>query len=240
MHSATKRTLIAGAGLAAAALFGSLPYHGSSQAQGVPTQHHDVALVDADTTLLTDEGTFDTALINDVLGSSGAEATLYNDLSGVVDPTVCTLLDATPFSPMYSGDFNDAESRLFDGLYLDTLASEDSLNQALGVSATDSETAILADWTSLPTSLPEAPLPTGDTLPDVGATGFDTDLTTIANAEFADVTPDFEGFLANLTTFTSGLGELGTILTDLSSSFSDLSNLTPDLSTVFTDLLGLL
>jgi hypothetical protein len=235
MHSATKRTLIAGAGLAAAALFGSLPNHGSSQAQGVPTQHHDVALVDADTTLLTDEGTFDTALFNDVLGSSGAEATMYNDLSMAIANT-CTLLDATPFSPMYSGDFNGAETTLFQGLYLDTLASEDSLNQALGVGATDSETAILSDWTSLP----EAPLPTGDTLPDVGAPGFDTDLTTIANAEFADATADFEGFLTNLTTFPGGFGDLGTILTDLSSSFSDLSNLTPDLSTVFTDLLGLL
>jgi len=47
MRSATKRTLIVAAGLTAAALFGSLDYHGSSQAQGVPTQHHDVALVAA-------------------------------------------------------------------------------------------------------------------------------------------------------------------------------------------------
>jgi hypothetical protein len=55
MRSATKRILIAGAGLTAAALFGSLPYHGSPQAQGLPTQHHDVALVDAtDATLLSD------------------------------------------------------------------------------------------------------------------------------------------------------------------------------------------
>jgi hypothetical protein len=57
MRSATKRILIAGAGLTAAALFGSLPYHGSSQAQGLLTQHHDVALVDAtDATLLSDPG----------------------------------------------------------------------------------------------------------------------------------------------------------------------------------------
>lgn len=57
MRSATKRILIAGAGLTAAALFGSLPYHGSSQAQGLPTQHHDVALVDAtDPTLLSEAG----------------------------------------------------------------------------------------------------------------------------------------------------------------------------------------
>ena len=53
MRSATKRTLVVGAALTAAALFGSLPYHGSSQAQGLPAQHHEVALVDAtDTTLL--------------------------------------------------------------------------------------------------------------------------------------------------------------------------------------------
>ena len=46
MRSATKRTLIVAAGLTAAALFGSLTYHGSSQAQGSPAQHHDVALID--------------------------------------------------------------------------------------------------------------------------------------------------------------------------------------------------
>ena len=41
MRSATKRILIAGAGLTAAALFGSLPYQGPWQAQSLPTQHHD-------------------------------------------------------------------------------------------------------------------------------------------------------------------------------------------------------
>jgi hypothetical protein len=237
MHSATKRTLIAGAGLAAAALFGSLPYHGPWQAQGVPTQHHDVALVDADATLLLDEGTLDNAFWNDVLGPTGAEEVLYNDLStaiGASDAT--TLLDATGASPIFSGDFDGAESRLFSGLYLDTLAAEDSLNQALGVSATDSETAILADWTSLP----EASLPTGDTLPAVGATGFDADLTTIANGEYTMAAGDFEGFLTNLATDTSGLGSLGTLLTDFGSSFSDLSNLSTDFSTVITDITSLL
>ncbi|MDT5226719.1 MAG: hypothetical protein QOH94_512, partial [Mycobacterium sp.] len=47
MKSGTKRTVIAGAALAAAGLFGSMPFDGSSVAQsGVPVQHHDVALVD--------------------------------------------------------------------------------------------------------------------------------------------------------------------------------------------------
>ena len=64
MNAATKRTIIATAALAAAGLFGSLPYEGSTQAQqGAPTVHRDVALVD----ILTDEGTLDTALFNDVL-----------------------------------------------------------------------------------------------------------------------------------------------------------------------------
>jgi hypothetical protein len=229
MNAATKRTIIATAALAAAGLFGSLPYEGSTQAQqGAPTVHRDVALVD----ILTDESAFDTALFNDVLGPTGAEEQLFTALG----PNAATLLDTNTASPAFSGDFNGAESRLFEGLYLDTLASEDQLNQLLGVTPAASEAAILADYTSLP----EAPLPTGDTLPDVGASGFDTDLTTIANAEFADASADFSGFLSNLTTDTSGLGDLGTLFTDLSSSFSDLSNLTPDLSTIFTDLGGLL
>ena len=145
MHSATKRTLIAGAGLAAAALFGSLPYHGPWQAQGVPTQHHDVALVDADATLLLDEGTLDNAFWNDVLGPTGAEEQLFNALSTAFGaPTATTLLDATGANPIFSGDFNGAESRGFEALFLDGLAGEDQLNQALGVTATASQTELLS------------------------------------------------------------------------------------------------
>lgn len=236
MHAATTRSIVAAAGLAAIGLVAWPQQATTPQAQqGVPTVHRDVALVD-DTTLLTDEGTFDSALWNDVLGSNGAEAELFNALSSSVGQgEATTLLDATGASPLYSGDFNGSESRLFEGLYLDTLASEDQLNQALGVSATDSETAILNDWTSLP----EAPLPSGDTLPDVGATGFDTDLTTIANGEFTLALGDFEGYLGSFATDTSGLGDLSTILSDLSSSF-DFSNLSGDLSSILSDLTGLL
>jgi hypothetical protein len=72
----------------------------------------------------------------------------------------------------------------------------------------NSETAILADWNNNP----EAPLPTGDTLPDVGATDFDTDLTTIANAEFADASADFEGYLASSSGDLGSLGDLGNLL----------------------------
>jgi hypothetical protein len=231
MHAGTKRIVIGAAALTAAGLFGSLPFDGTRVAQqGVPTVHRDVALVD----VLTDETAFDTLLFNDVLGPTGAEATLFNDLSSTAlgVPGATTLLDATGASPIFSGDFNGAESRLFEGLYLDTLASEDQLNQLLGITPTASETAILADYTSLP----EAPLPSGDTLPAVGATGFDTDLTTIANGDFSLAVSDFEGFLSNLATDTSGLGSLSTLLTDFSSSFSDLSNLSTDFSTLLTGL----
>ncbi len=240
MHAGTKRIVIGAAALTAAGLLGSLPFDGTQVAQqGVPTVHRDVALVDVtDATLLSDEGTFDTALFNDVLGTGGAEDQLFTTLSTALGAgPATTLLDATGASPLFSGDFNGAESRLFEGLYLDTLASEDQLNQALGVLPATSEAAILADYTSLP----EAALPTGDTLPVVGATGFDTDLTTIANGEFSDATADFEGFLSNLTTDSSGLTDFGTLLTDLSDSFSGLSTgLTSDFSTVITDVTSLL
>jgi hypothetical protein len=234
MHAGTKRIVIGAAALTAAGLFGSLPFDGTHVAQqGVPTVHRDVALVD----ILTDESALDTTLFNDVLGTGGAEDQLFTTLSTAIGiPDATTLLDATGASPIFSGDFNGAESRLFEGLYLDTLATEDQLNQALGVAPATSEAAILADYTSLP----EAPLPGTDILPDVGTTGFDTDLTSIANDEFTLAGADFEGFLTNLASDTSGLTDVSTLLTDLSSSFSDLTNLTPELSTIFTDLGGLL
>jgi hypothetical protein len=227
MHAGTKRIVIGAAALTAAGLIGSLPYDGSPAAQqAVPTVHRDVALVD----ILTDETAFDTLLFNDVLGPTGAEEQLFTALGA----NAATLLDTNTASPAFSGDFNGAESRLFEGLYLDTLASEDQLNQALGITPTASETAILADYTGLP----EAPLPTGDVLPVVGATGFDSDLTTIANGEYTLALSDLEGYLASFATNTSGLSDLSTILTDLSSSFSGLSNLSTDFSTVLADLTG--
>ncbi|HEY1840894.1 MAG TPA: hypothetical protein VGG53_11845 [Mycobacterium sp.] len=76
MKVATKRMLIAAAALTAAGLYGSLPYHGPSQAQGVPTVHHDVALVDVTSSVLDAETGFDTMLYNDVLGPTGSEEML--------------------------------------------------------------------------------------------------------------------------------------------------------------------
>jgi hypothetical protein len=240
MKAGTKRTVIGAAAVAAAGLFGSLPCDGSSVAQqGVPTVHRDVALVDDYTTLLTDESAYDTALYNDVLGPTGAEEVLYNDLStalGASDAT--TVLDATGASPIYSGDFNGAESRLFEGLFLNTLVGEDQINQSLGATATESETAILAEFTS--TGGPPIPAGADVTLADltsaVGTSSFDTDLTSIANADYTLAAGDLEGYLTSLTADSSSLSDLSTVLTDFSSSFSDLSNLSTDFSTVLTDL----
>jgi hypothetical protein len=41
--------------------------------------------------------------------------------------------------------FNGAQSRPFEGLFIDTLVSEARLDQLLGVTRDDSQTAILAD-----------------------------------------------------------------------------------------------
>jgi hypothetical protein len=240
MHAGTKRIVIGAAALTAAGLIGSLPYDGSPVAQqGVPTVHRDVALVDI-TTLLTDEGAFDTALFNDVLGPTGAEEQLFSALSTALGAgPATTLLDATGANPLFSGDFNGAESRLFEGLFLNTLVGEDELNQALGVSETASQTELLSvfnsDFVPIPAS---ADLTAADLANAVGTSTFDTDLTTIANADYTTAVGDFEGFLTNLATDTSGLGSLSTLLTDFSGSFSDLSNLSTDFSTVLADLTG--
>jgi hypothetical protein len=242
MHAATTRSIIAAAALAAIGL-AAWPHQATQPLaqQGVPIVHRDVALVDVtDATLLTDEGTLDSALVSDVLGPKGAEEVLLSDLSTATSPTEAeTLLDTGSATPPFSGDFNGAETAGFNGLYLDTLASEDEGNQLLGISDTTSQTAILADLTAEdPTAVTSADLTalTGA----VGTSAFDTDLTSYANADFSLAVTDFEGYLASFATDTSGLSDVSTILTDLSSSFSDLSTLTPDLSSILTDLGGLL
>lgn len=244
MKAVTRHTLIAAGALTAAGLFGSLPYHDSVQAQGVPVQHHDVALVDVtDATLLLDEGTLDNAFWNDVLGPTGAEATLYNDLATALGASqATTLLDATGAEPIYSGAFNGAESRAFEALFLDGLVAEDQVNQLVGVTSSASQAELLAifnaDFVPIPAS---TDLTAADLAAAVGTPAFDTDLTTIANADFALAASDFEGYLVALSGDTSSLGDLTTLLTALSDSFSGLgTNLTTDFSTVLSDLTSLL
>jgi hypothetical protein len=224
MHAATTQSIIAAAGLAAIGLVAWPDQATPPRAQpAVPTVHRDVALVD-DSSILGPETTYDTDFFNSMLGPTGAEEQLYASLGS----NASTLLDTDGASPVYSGDFNGAESRLFEGVFLDTLASEDQLNQALGVSATDSETAILSDITTNP----GPPLPDGDVLPDVGATGFDTDLTSIANDEFTFALGDFEGYLASFAGDADSLSDLGS-LGDLGGLGTDLSSILGDLGSLF-------
>ncbi len=186
MHAATTRTTIAAAALAAAGLI-ALPQQALPQ-QATPTVSRDVALVDLGSTLLDDETAFDTKFWNSVLGPTGAEEKLFTAL-GANAPT---LLDTGGASPDYSGVFNGAESRAFEGLYIDTLVMEDHINQLLGVSQDASETAILGDITGVP----YPPLPDGLSLPAVGAADFDSILQQIAGADFHLAASDFMGYVA--------------------------------------------
>jgi hypothetical protein len=235
MHAGTKRIVIGAAALTAAGLFGSLPFDGTHVAQqGVPTVHRDVALVD----VLTDETAFDTLLFNDVLGPTGAEEQLFTTLSTALGATpATTLLDATGATPIFSGDFDGAESRLFEGLFLNTLVGEDEINQALGDTSTVSQTAIDNDFVTNFVPIPSSTgLTDASLLSAVGTPAFDTDLTTIANADYTLAAGDLEGFLTNLTADTSGLTDVSALLSDLSSSFDGLSNLSTDLTTLLTGL----
>ncbi len=97
MHVTTKRTLVAAAALTAAGLFGSLPYHGSAQAQGVPNVHHDVALVDVTSPIVTSEIALDDSLYSGLYGSTtGLYAELYDKtVSALGATTADTLLGTT-------------------------------------------------------------------------------------------------------------------------------------------------
>ena len=136
----------------------------------------------------------------------------------VLADTTSTILDT---QSTLDGDMIGVAGSLDQGAFLDTMATEDAFNQLLGVPASASETAVLGDWTTL---FPGATLPTGDALPAVGASGFDTSLITLADGEFANAGT------SGLTDVTGLLPSLGTDLTGLLPSLgTDLTNLVPDL-----------
>jgi hypothetical protein len=241
MNAATRRSIIAAAGLAAVGL-AAWPQQTTPMAQqGVPTVHRDVALVDDGSVILPPETTLDGDLFNSVLGSGGAEDQLYTALVNSVGATEAqTLLDTDGASPVYSGVFDGAESRAFEGLFINTLVSEDQLNQLLGVTQADSQAAILADLVDNP----GPPIPSGAdvTLAEltgaVGSASFDTDLTSIANADYSLAFGDFEGYLGSFAGDLGSLGDLG----DLGSlgSLGDLGSLGTDLTAILDGLTGLL
>ncbi len=217
MNIGTKRTVIAAAALAAAGLFGSLPFDGSSVAQqGVPTQHHDVALVDAYTTLLGDEGTFDTALVQRrTWDRAEQKSSCTAPLATATSPTeATTLLDATGATPLFSGMFDGAESRFFEGLFLDALPAK---TRSINCSAS---TRPSRRRQFLPNSLPLVDVAdthrrrASQSLTShaaVGISGFDTDLMSIANADYSMGATDFDGLpgLAQPPT-RAALGDLST------------------------------
>ncbi len=233
MRTTTKRTLIAAAALTAAGLFGSLPYHGSAQAQGVPNVHHDVALVDVTNPIVTSEIALDDSLYSGLYGpTTGLYAELYSNAVTALGATTADSLLGTTVAGGADGIFDGAANSFSSGVFLDTWAAEDELNQLLGVTATASETAILADIGTDPVAL------AGDTLPTAGATGFDADLMTIATADFTNATSEFTTYLDGLPTALGDLGGLSTLLGDL--GLGSLGGLGTDLTTILDGLLGTL
>jgi len=212
MNAATTRSIIAAAGLAAMGLV-AWPHQATPPLaqQGVPTVHRDVALVDS--TIVADDILADNSFWSSFLGPNGAEEQMYAALGGnTASPEVAQLLlDTNTANPAFSGDLNGAESRLIEGLFVSYIAGEDELDQALQLDPTTlgADQAAFAndilniEFVPIPHSLEP-----GFTL-DPGST-FDTELMTLANAEFASASADFTGYLSDLPT------NLSTLLSDLS------------------------
>ncbi len=231
MNARTRRTVVATAALAAAGLFGSLPWNGSSVAQsGVPVEHHDVALVDTASDILTYETTLDDTLYSGIYGSTGGYAELYDEAVKALGVPAADTLLGTTVAGGADGLFDGAANSFSSGVFLDTWAAEDEVNQLLGVSAATSEAGILADIAKDPVAL------AGDTLPTAGATGFDADLMTIATADFSNVTTEFTSYLDSLPTALTDVGGLSTLLGDL--GLGSLGGLGTDLTTLLDGLLG--
>jgi hypothetical protein len=196
--------------------------------------------------ILGPETTFDTTFFNELLGANGVEDQLYTAVQTSLGTTEANLLlDTGGAEPVFSGVFNGAESRLSEGLFIDGLVSEDQLNQLLGITPSASETAILADLVDNPG--PSIPAGADVTLAEltgaVGTSSFDTDLTSIANADYTFAIGDFQGYLTDLTNNLGSL-DLGSsdlltgLLGDLTGGTAGdgLSLLTGDLGTLLADL----
>jgi hypothetical protein len=232
MKVGTRRTVIAGAALVAAGIFGSLPWDGSSSLaqQGVPVEHHNVALVDSiSDTAIGSETAIDNFLYAGVFGPTGAESELFNGAVTLLGGSAADALLGTTALAGADGIFDGAASSFSSGIFLDTWAAEDHLNQLLGITATTSETAILADIAHDPITLA-----VGDVLPTAGAPGFDADLMSFANADFSAGTTEFTTYLDSLPALVGDLGGLSGLLGDLGS----LGSLGTELTSLLDGLLG--
>lgn len=201
MHAATTRSIIAAAGLAAIGL-AFWPQHATPVAQqGIPTVHRDVALVDA---TVDAEITSDNAFWNSFLGPSGFEEQMFQGLGG--GSVAEALLDTNTASPAFSGDFNGAESRFIEGLFVSMIASQDETNQLFGLETGTAETAAQAAFANDILNIEFVPIPHSIepfTL-EPGAM-FDSELMTLAAAEFSSASGDFTGYLADLPTNLASL-----------------------------------
>jgi hypothetical protein len=244
MQTTVKRTLVAATAVTAAGLFGSLPFQSQSQAAGVATVQHEVALVDFSSDLLDLEAQFNVQISDAVLGAGGLQDQLLTSFqTGFGDDLAAYLLDTNTASPEYSGIFNGAVSRLFEGVFLNGLSYQDQFNQLLGIDQAVSQQAIydmLVDAGGPPIP-PDAGVSLADLLSDVGSADFNTSLMDLADANLALATGDLQGYFADLVAnFGTAFGDggaldLGDLLGGLTGGL-DLSDLLGGLD--LSDILG--
>ncbi|WP_292990981.1 hypothetical protein [Mycobacterium sp.] len=258
MHVATKRSMIAAAAIAAAGLFGSMPYDGASVAQqGVPTVHQEVALVDSAsdaasaaavvdyTPLLNAEEAVNTSLYNLSVGDNGLYETLYNSLGSDLSSSLLQTDGAGGIYESFGGEylniFNGAATAGYNGFISNTLAFNAELNNILGVPVDDSQAALLTQFNDL--FVGAVPSTLGD--PELGDS-FIPDLVAIANSQYTLASNDLIEYTQNLfTNYTDILDSLtsinlGDVLGDLTTGLATLTTgLTDDINDLVAALIGL-
>jgi hypothetical protein len=240
MHAVTKKAIIGAAAIAAAGLFGSLPYAGSPVAQqdAQSVQHHDVALVDAISDL---EVLYLSDIRTDVVAPNGFEDSIWTAYepngnaffdstgTGGIFPVEGTIGGVPVEVGGYLNDFDGGATQLYDGYLASTTALVDEINGLFGVQAADQPAllaALQADYIG--------------TLPATVVTGanFDSVLSALGGtddqAALADFGNYFEYFLTNLPSFSTDGYLSGT---DITALFTDLDKLGMSLATEFSTLL---
>lgn len=257
MHKATTRTLVAGAGIAAAALFGSLPFDGSFVAQqDTPqVQHHDVALVDVATEasaaavndaqqfLLNAEGAFNDTLSGLTAQDNGLLDVLYTAVGpNLADSLLLADGDGAIYDADYLNIFNGAATAGYNGFITNTLAFEAELNNILGVPMPDAQAYLLDQFNDL--FIGAVPSTLGQ--PELGDS-FIPDLVAIANNQYTLASNDLIEYTSYLfTNFNDVLEgitqiDLGSLLTDVTESLTTLTTgLTDNVNDLIAAVIGLL